>query len=193
MMTKISIWKMVQERMKSFNMYSCLAMFAFCLAINLPGNITAFLIGMSLLFAMITGFTLTVDRLQSLKKSFKAVLTISLFIASFTGYSQAGEGKAILLRPGEVIAEGDTVQLVKSTLGNLYAHITYKYTGVPSVMIKRKGPVTSQYDGTVLFVNKVDQKTGVITLTGVQWYKFECQAVKAFQAGEIVKFKSRKQ
>lgn len=192
-MTKISIWKMVQERMKSFNMYSCLAMFVFCLAINLPGNITAFLIGMSLLFAMITGFTLTVDRLQSLKKSFKAVLTISFFIASFTGYSQAGEGKAILLKPGEVIAEGDTVQLVKSTLGNLYAHITYKYTGVPSVMIKRKGPVTSQYDGTVLFVDKVDQKTGVITLTGVQWYKFECQAVKAFQAGEIVRFKSRKQ
>lgn len=191
-MTKISIWKMVQERMKSFNMYSCLAMFAFCLAINLPGNITAFLIGMSLLFAMITGFTLTVDRLQSLKKSFKAVLTISLFIASFTGYSQAGEGKAILLKPGEVIAEGDTVQLVKSTLGNLYAHITYKYTGVPSVMIKRKGPVTSQYDGTVLFVDKVDQKTGVITLTGVQWYKFECQAVKAFQAGEIIKLSKRK-
>lgn len=191
-MTKISIWKMVQERMKSFNMYSCLAMFAFCLAINLPGNITAFLIGMSLLFAMITGLTLTVDRLQSLKKSFKAVLTISLFIASFTGYSQAGEGKAILLKPGEVIAEGDTVQLVKSTLGNLYAHITYKYTGVPSVMIKRKGPVTYQYDGTVLFVDKVDQKTGVITLTGVQWYKFECQAVKAFQAGEIIKLSKRK-
>lgn len=184
---------MVQERMKVFNLYSSVAMFAFCLAINLPGKMTAFLIGMSLLFAMITGFTLTAERIQSIRKIFKAILTISLLIASFSGYSQAGEGKAILLKPGEVITEGDTVQLVKSTLGNLYAHITYKYTGVPSLMIKRKGPVTSQYDGTVLFVNKVDQKTGVITLTGVQWYKFECQAVKAFQAGEIVKFKSRKQ
>ena len=191
-MTKISIWKMVQERMKTFNLYSCIAMFAFCLAINLPGNLNAFLIGMSFIFAMIIGFTLTADRLRSMKKIVKTVLTVCLLIVSYSGYSQAGEDKAILIKPGEVIAEGDTVQLVKSTIGNLYAHITYKYTGIPSLMIKRKGPVTSQYDGTVLFVGKVDQKTGVITLTGVQWYKFECQAVKAFEAGEIIKFKRHK-
>lgn len=192
MKTKISIRKTVQERIKAFNFYSCVAMLAFCLAINLPGNITVFLIGMSLLFGLISGLTLTTDRLQSLKKMFKAVLTISLFIASFTGYSQVLESKAILIKPGEVIAEGDTVQLGKSTLGNLYSHITYKYTGMPSLMVKRKGPVTSQYDGAVLFVKKVDQDTGIITLAGVQWYKFECHAVKAFQAGEITKLSKRK-
>lgn len=191
-MTKISIWKTVQERMKKFNLYSCIAMFAFCLVINLPSNITAFLIGMSLIFAMIIGFTLTADRLRSMRKIVKTVLTVCLLIVSYSSYSQDGDGKAILIKPGEVIAEGDTVQLVKSTIGNLYAHITYKYTGIPSLMIKRKGPVTSQYDGTVLFVGKVDQKTGVITLTGVQWYKFECQAVKAFETGEIIKFKRHK-
>jgi len=191
-MTKISIWKMVQERMKSFNLYSCVAMFAFCLVINMPGNITAFLIGMSLLFAMIMGFTLTADRLQSIKKIIKTILTVCLLIFSYSSFAQVEDSKAILIKPGEVIAEGDTVQLVKSTIGNLYAHITYNYTGIPSLMIKRKGPVTSHYDGTVLFVGKVDQKTGVITLTGVQWYKFECHAVKAFEAGEIIKFKRHK-
>jgi hypothetical protein len=191
-MTKISIWKMVQERMKAFNLYSCIAMFAFCLVINLPGNITAFLIGMSSIFAMIIGFTLTTKRLHSISKIIKTALTVCLLTVSYSGFAQVEEEKAIMIKPGEVIAEGDTVQLVKSTIGNLYAHITYKYTGIPSLMIKRKGPVTSQYDGTVLFVGKVDQKTGVITLTGVQWYKFECQAVKAFEAGEIIKFKRRK-
>jgi hypothetical protein len=191
-MTKISIWKMVQERMKALNLYSCIAMFAFCLVINLPGNITAFLIGMSSIFAMIIGFTLTTKRLHSISKIIKTALTVCLLTVSYSGFAQVEEEKAIMIKPGEVIAEGDTVQLVKSTIGNLYAHITYKYTGIPSLMIKRKGPVTSQYDGTVLFVGKVDQKTGVITLTGVQWYKFECQAVKAFEAGEIIKFKRRK-
>lgn len=192
MKAKNSIWKTVQERMKSFNIYSCLAMIGFSLLINLPGNITPFLITMSLVFGVLIGFVLTANKLQSIKRIAKATFTIVLLVLSFSGYAQVGDGKAILIKPGEVVTEGDTLQLGKGTFGKAYAHITYKYTGVPSVMVKRKGPLSTEYDGNVVFVSKVDQDKGVITLTGIPYYKLECNAVKAFKDGEIIKFKRNK-
>ncbi|MFM7858814.1 MAG: hypothetical protein ACKO96_44545 [Flammeovirgaceae bacterium] len=117
---------------------------------------------------------------------------IGFLTLSFGGYAQVGDGKAILIKPGEVVTEGDTLQLGKGTFGKAYAHITYKYTGIPSIMVKRKGPLSTQYDGTVVFVSKVDQEKGTIVLTGIPYYKLECNAVKAFKDGEIFKFKRNK-
>ncbi len=191
-MTKNSFWKTVQERTRSFNFVSSLIMIGFCLLINLPGNITWFLVSMSLIFGILIGFTLNIDRLQSIKQIVKVMFTIAFMVLSFSSYAQSGDGKAILIKPGEVVAEGDTLQLGKGTFGKVYAHITYKYTGVPSVMVKRKGPLSTEYEGNVVFVSMVDQDKGVITLTGIPYYKLECNAVKAFKDGEITKFKRNK-
>ena len=188
MTTKNLIQKTVQERTKSFNFYSCLAMIIFCLLINIPGNVTSFLVIMSFLFGVITGFVATSDRVLSFRKMVKA-FTIAFLFFSFGVNAQVKEGKAIMIKPGEVVAEGDTLQLGKGMLGKVYAHVTYKYTGVPSIMVKRKGPLSTQYDGNVVFVNKVDSDKGIVILTGIPYYKLECNAVKAFKDGEIKKFK----
>ena len=164
-------------------------MIGFCLLINLPGNINLFLIILSLLFGIIAGFCLTTDRFRSIKKFVKTTFTIALLIFSFNSYSQVNEGKAVVNIQGDVVAEGDTLLLGKGTLGKVYAHISYKYTGVPSIMVKRKGPLSTQYDGNVVFVSKVDEEKGIITLTGIPYYKLECNVVKAFKDGEIKKFK----
>jgi hypothetical protein len=189
MKTNNSIQKTVQERTKSFNFYSCFATITFCLLINLPGNITSFLIIMSLLFGVIIGFVATSDHLQSIMKMVKATFAIIFLVFSFSSNAQVKEVKTVMIKPGEVVSEGDTLQLGKGMLGKVYAHITYKYTGVPSIMVKRKGPLSTEYDGNVVFVSKVDQDKGVLTLTGIHYYKLECNAVKAFKDGEIKKFK----
>jgi hypothetical protein len=147
---------------------------------------------MSLLFGIITGLVFTTPELQSIKRIVKTTFTMAFLILSFSGYAQVGDGKAILIKPGEVVSEGDTLQLGKGTFGKVYAHITYKYTGVPSVMVKRKGPLSTEYDGNVVFVSKVDQDKGIVILTGIPYYKLECNAVKAFKDGEIMKFKRSK-
>jgi hypothetical protein len=134
----------------------------------------------------------TPNQLLKTKRSLRAVSLMVLFLSvSFSCFSQE-TGTAIMIRPGEVVALGDTLQLSKGTLGNLYAHISYKYVGIPSIMVKRKGPLSAQYEGNVVFVSKVDQNKAIIILTGIPYYKLECNVVKAFSDGEIKKFRKLK-
>jgi hypothetical protein len=117
--------------------------------------------------------------------SITTVLFFSLALALLS-FNSSGQ---IMIEPGVVVSEGDTLQLGKATMGKVYFNITFKYVGVPSLMIKRKGPLLATYEGNVVFVDKVIQDKGMIILKGIPSYKLECDAVKAFKDGEVKKFK----
>ncbi|HEY0655496.1 MAG TPA: hypothetical protein VGD65_20315 [Chryseosolibacter sp.] len=99
--------------------------------------------------------------------------------------AQKFEGQKFLSPSGDIIKVGDTLQLGKGLMGKHYKFITYKYVGMPSVTVKKRGPASTDHEGTVLFVDKISPKEGLIILKGIPYYKFECKAVDAFKGGEL--------
>lgn len=119
----------------------------------------------------------------------KITLSFFLFLPA-TSLAQKFEAGGFTTSNGFALRVGDTLQLGKGTMGKHYKYINYKYVGVPSVMIKKRGPASTENEGAVLFIEKFFPQDGLIVLKGIPYYKFECRAIDAFKSGELITFKS---
>lgn len=114
----------------------------------------------------------------------------SIFIIPKLLLAQKFENQKFFTASGVDVKVGDTLMLGKGVMGKHYKFITYKYVGMPSVMIKKRGPASTDNEGTAVFVDKISSKEGLIILKGIPYYKLECKAVDAFKSGEIKPYKS---
>lgn len=117
---------------------------------------------------------------------------LSIFFVGLNPRSNAQkfDGLKFVTPSGAHLKVGDTLQLGKAQMGKHYRYVTYKYVGMPSPMIKKRGPASMDNEGSVLFVERISAKDGLIILKGIPYYKFECMAVDAFKSGELKTFSS---
>jgi hypothetical protein len=126
------------------------------------------------------------------KQQFKSFAMVSLSIFFFLTNSELRAQKVQTLHyKGGSIEVGDTIQLVKGSLGGT----TYSNVFINNKKVTRMG---SQFDGAFLFIKEMKTekvykgKTVSASLGGLEPFKVKCYLKEALESGEFIKKSSRK-